>query len=390
MDMILFNSPAIISAFSNHKNVHRDIFTLTKIKLSRLNILKMESAKVESESTTRRWPSWICKSLFLLDIMFVLGGIVPINLPKSPWKKYSVYFCCLVITCLHTANTIRILIVLEPEETFSLSWLLRSINIISYGTGTLFSILHKMKAGKIREYFDCVTNLENTFQVLPTDVKRKVRRALIISTVVFCIFGIFSVATNFYMLSNVGYNPLFVFLASPLPPNHRYAKTLGYIVSAYGPLLNAAWMAPMYLYVVMCYIICQGFNQVYKKFERLAEAKKIGNELEELRKHHETMCSMVEAADDAISCYVGICSAETILFVCIMLYTVAKTPEDLIIVSMMAFGLIYMMVNVLCLMIGGIFVNEKVNINLFSCQAAFLFKSYRFQIQKYTRFIIIS
>ena len=130
---------------------------------------------------------------------------------------------------------------------------------------------------------------------------------------------------------------------------------------------NTVWIFPMALQYMICkilYVEFKRFNKCFKK--RLVEnGCEMLEEFEDMRQKHQSLCKLVNHADDFLSLYNGGVVAFALLGICINLYNLIwyeEVRQDFFAVFVPLFWLTAITVELGFVCIGGILINTKVGL----------------------------
>ena len=309
---------------------------------------------------------WLNKSIWMLDILLVSGGIRPIRTPDQAYKKILIYTCCVISFCLHVINIVRLFMVLWMEDEFGMSILVKLVFLMANTSAVIFTIILNYHQNTTRYYFTHFQKLEDKFETVNGKLDRYIKLAsisvLTISFVTSLMFFALSVYISIYL---TGPHPLKIFWTAPLHPTDKNARAISLTYTLYSISFYSGWFSPVLLFIIFTMTLIFGLNENIKKFKSTQKKDIINEELENIRNQHQKLCHLLDVADDVISGYLGVAVGDFVIKICIILFVVARDSQsNLVINSAMIFTMVYILCVNIVIMFGGIQLNEKVRIQL--------------------------
>lgn len=113
-------------------------------------------------------------------------------------------------------------------------------------------------------------------------------------------------------------------------------------------------------YTVICYILYKEFEYLCRTFTlKIREDGQFLDSLEKFRIRHQRRCKLVERADDLFKYYIANTYLTNIPLLCLLLYSMVATENDVAYRFISAFRLTYVLIQMLILSVAATMINDQ-------------------------------
>ena len=319
--------------------------------------------------------SWIYKYFVWIEVVLVIGGILPTHRPKQRWRRYLMYIYISFMCMLHLFNLGRS-VSLAFITTLGLT---SNMMLVSSYLMTLVLVMSTSRRSKyIRPFLQDFTKLYQNGTIPICNYKKSfimMSKFCAASTVIglTLIFILFTI--NLYLSYYI--NPFFQLLIAPLTFDDPITVKVAYLFVLLVALSMPSFTAPCWLFVSVTFVLYKEYKHVNQLIMKNVKDKTIKGKIEEFRLHHENLNALLEHADDILNGVTGIFSISVIGLFCLAAYEVAGGVRNIYIFLGLLFNLTVIIILWFVIIYGSIVLNDQVNNNF---EASIGIKSLNFSI----------
>ena len=303
--------------------------------------------------------SWIYKYFVWIEVVLVIGGILPTHRPKQRWRRYLMYIYIFLMFMLHSYNLGRSVALFF---TTSIGFISNTILTSSYLMTWLLVVATSKRTRFIRPFLEQFSELYESKKLPISNYQKafiKFSNFYAIATIV-CVTGAFIYLTlNMYIFYDL--NPFLEIVIAPLNKDDPITKKVAILFVLQWAISVPPFFGSCWLFLSVTLVLYKEYRHVNTFIEKSVREKNLKGKIEEFRIHHEKLNGLLGNADDLLNAVTGNYSLSVIGLFCLAAYDVAGGVGDVIIFMSLLSNLIVVIIVWLVIISGCIHLNDQVN-----------------------------